>query len=143
MTRPTRILLGSVAYAAVTFPFAYVWHLVIFEDRYIALGTFTRGEPIVALGFVAIVVQGLLLGLAFEAYTHGAATMRHALRFAAVAGTFLWSSQVLAFAAKSALTSLGDWLLIESAYFALQFTLVGLAFGALHARVAVKPAYQV
>jgi hypothetical protein len=143
MTRLTRILLGAAAYAGVTFPFAYVWHLVMFEDRYVRLGAFTRAEPIVALGFLTIVLQGVLLATAFEAYTRGAATIRHALRFAAVAGTFLWSSQVLAFAAKHAVSSLGDWLLIESAYFALQFTLVGLAFGALHARVAVKPAFQV
>lgn len=140
MTRSTRIAFGTLTYAAVTFPLAYLWHLVVFAEQYERLGAFTREEPIVALGFLVIVLQGVLLAIAFEAYTRGTASTRHALRFAFGAGTFLWSSQVVAFAAKSAVSSLGSWLLIESTYFAIQFALVGLAFGALHARAAARPA---
>lgn len=142
MTRSTRILLGTLTYAAVTFPLAYVWHLIVFAEQYDRLGAFTREEPVVALGFLVIVLQGILLAVAFEAYTRGSASVRHALRFAFLAGTFLWSSQVVAFAAKSAVSSLTSWLLIESAYFAIQFALVGLALGALHSRAALRPAIE-
>ncbi len=44
----------------------------------------------------------------------------------------VWSSQVVAAAAKHEVSSLSLWLGIETAYFALQFALVGLAIGLVY-----------
>ena len=59
--RPAKIVLGTTGYLLITFPLAYLWHLVLFEKTYAELGYFSRDEPIVAFGFAAILMQGHLL----------------------------------------------------------------------------------
>ncbi|HSF20201.1 MAG TPA: DUF1761 domain-containing protein [Vicinamibacteria bacterium] len=123
------LLLGTIAYLLVTFPLAFVWHLVAFKRIYDELGIFNRQEPIVALGFLVIVIQGLLLSYVYPIFRRSADWTKDGLKFGLIMGLFLWSSQVVAAAAKHEVTSLTAWLGIETIYFALQFTLVGLALG--------------
>ena len=125
---------GAVAYLLVTFPLAFVWHLVVFKAVYDELGIFNRAEPIVALGFVVILIQGLLLSYAFPVFYRGGSAVKAGLRFGLLTGAFLWSSQVVAAAAKHEVSSISTWLAIETAYVALQFTLVGLALGWVYRR---------
>jgi hypothetical protein len=48
-----------LAYLVITFVLGYLWHLVLFKDLYAKLAIFTRLEdPIVPLGFAAMVIQG-------------------------------------------------------------------------------------
>jgi hypothetical protein len=49
--------LGFAAYLLPTFPIAFVWHLVLFEQRYHALQIY-RDEPIIAFGLASMVIQG-------------------------------------------------------------------------------------
>lgn len=135
MRKPGPFLLAAGAYALVTFPLAYLWHLVVFADTYEQLGIFNREEPIVILGFLVIVFQGLLLSLAYPLFYRGGAPAKEGLRFGLLAGSFLWSSQVVAAAAKHEVTSLGTWLGIETLYFAIQFALVGLAIGITYGKL--------
>ena len=125
-----RFLAGVLVYAGVTFPVAYVWHLVLFEGTYRELGYFTQ-EPIVAIGFLAIVLQGGWLSFVYCRFAPGEAPLAEGLRFGLGAGFFLWTSQVLAFTAKHEVASIPTWLTIETVYFAVQFGLVGLAYGLL------------
>ncbi len=125
-----QFLLGIGVYAAATFPVAYVWHLVLFESTYAELGYFTR-EPIVAIGFAAIVLQGACLSFAYPRFAPGQSPLAEGLRFGLGAGFFLWTSQVLAFTAKHEVSPISTWLAIETVYFAVQFGLVGLAYGFL------------
>ena len=132
--RIKKFLLGAVAYLLVTFPLAFVWHLVAFKEVYDRLGIFNREEPIVALGFVVILLQGLLLSYAYPFIYRAGSSMMQGLKFGLFMGLFLWSSQVVAAAAKHEVSSLSTWFAIETAYFAIQFTLVGLAIGLVYSR---------
>ena len=125
----TPFLRGALAYLLVTFPLAFVWHLMVFKNVYDELGIFNRDEPIVALGFFVIVVQGILLSYAFPFFYRSGSSVKAGLKFGLVTGLFLWSSQVVAAGAKHEVSSLGAWLGIETAYFVVQFALVGLAIG--------------
>lgn len=125
-----RFLIGAGAYVLVTFPLAYVWHLVAFRTLYERLGYFSRDEPIVALGFLAIVAQGLFLAGLYPFFRRGGG-IREAVTFGLLMGFFLWTSQVLAAAAKHPIEPLGTWLTIETVYFAIQFASFGLALGFL------------
>ena len=127
-------LLGAAAYLLATFPLAFVWHLVVFKEIYDELGIFNRGEPIVALGFAVILIQGLLLSYLYPRFYRGGRPALEGVRFGLLMGIFLWSSQVVAAAAKHEVSSLSTWLVIESAYFAVQFLIVGLLIGLVYAR---------
>lgn len=121
-----------MAYMLATFPLAYVWHLVLFEGVYERLGYFTRAEPIVALGFLVIMLQGGLLSFLYPRFDRGRGPLRDGLNFGMLMGLFLWSSQVVAAAAKQAISPLPIWLAIETAYFLIQFALAGVAIGFVH-----------
>lgn len=130
--RTRRFILSALAYLALTFPFAYVWHLVAFRPFYDRIAYFGNGEPIVALGFAAIAAQGLLLAYGFPFFQGGGKPIIEGLRFAAVFGAFLVTTQVVAAAAKHHAPATADWFLMEGLYMTIQFTLVGLAFGLIN-----------
>ena len=132
--------LGALAYLLVTFPVAYLWHLVVFAGVYDRLGIFNREEPIVALGFLAILIQGFLLSYAYPIFRGKGNTLKEGLKFGWMMGFFLWSSQVLAAAAKHQVSSLASWFAVETLYFAIQFTLVGIALGLVYGSRSPSPA---
>jgi hypothetical protein len=110
----SRIALGTIGYAAVTFPLAYVWHLVAFKATYDELGYFSRDEPIVAFGFAAIVTQGVLLSVIYPHLCRGKPLIRGALTFAGIMGLYHWTTHVLAEAAKHSIEPLPTWFALES-----------------------------
>ena len=130
--RTKRLLLATVGYALAVFPLAYVWHLVLLPDLYHRLGGFGRDEPIVALGLLTILIQGLLFGWFYPRFRDGESWLRDGLRFGAFAGIFLGTVQVLATAAKHPIEPITTWVAVEGAFVALQFTLVGVLFGWIH-----------
>ncbi len=127
-------LLGAVSYLLVVFPVAYIWHLVVFKSIYDELGYFSREEPIIALGFLAITVQGLLLSYLYPFFQRGGSAVKDGLRFGFLTGIFLWSTQVVAAAAKHEIEPLPTWIAIETTYVIVQFSLVGLAMGLVHGK---------
>lgn len=120
-----RIAMGTIGYAVVTFPLAYVWHLVVFKTTYEQLGYFVRKEPIVAFGFLAIVTQGGLLSVIYPKLCAGKSIVQGAVTVAAVMGLYHWTVHVLAEAAKHPIEPLSTWFALESTYLAIQFLLGG------------------
>ena len=88
--QPTKIALGTVAYLIITFPLAYVWHLVVFEKTYRSLGYFSREEPIIAFGFGAILMQGILLSVIYPFLCRGKSLVSGAMTLALVMGGYHW-----------------------------------------------------
>jgi hypothetical protein len=132
--RAKPFILATMAYLLLVFPLAAVWHMVAFKHIYDELGIFDREEPIVALGFLVILIQGLILSLAYPYFYREGKPAKEGLKFGLLAGLFLWSSQVIAAAAKHQVASLGTWFAIETTYFGIQFALVGLAMGMTYGR---------
>ena len=123
---PNKIALGTVGYLAITFPLAYVWHLVAFKATYDRLGYISREEPIIAFGFGAILLQGILLSTIFPYLCRGKSVLAGAGTFLLVMGGYHWTAHVLAAAAKQQIEPLSTWFFIESIYLAIQFALGGL-----------------
>lgn len=121
-----KIILGTLGYAAITFPLAIVWHLVVFKATYDRLGYFSREEPIIAFGFVAIFLQGAVLSLIYPFLCRGMSFGKGAITIALVMGVYHWTMHVLAAAAKQQIEPLSLWFGLETAYLAIQFTLAGL-----------------
>ncbi|QDT44108.1 hypothetical protein Pan241w_42140 [Gimesia alba] len=136
-----KILLGTLGYAAVTFPLAVVWHLVAFKSTYERLGYFSRDEPIIAFGFAAIFIQGAILSLIYPFLCRGLSFFKGAITIALVMGIYHWTMHVLAAAAKQKIEPLSLWFGLETAYLAIQFTLAGLLLAFIYRespRVAVN-----
>jgi len=134
---------GTLGYALVTFPLAYVWHLVVFKATYDKLGYFSRDEPIIVFGFFAILLQGALLSLIYPFLCRGMSFAKGAITIAAVMGGYHWTMHVLAAAAKQAIEPLPLWFGFETAYLVIQFTLAGLILAFVYRKSERKPESQV
>lgn len=52
---------GSViAYFVATMSTAYPWHMPLYHDEYVAMGAFTREEPVMPFGVLAILLQAVV-----------------------------------------------------------------------------------
>ena len=118
--------LGVLAYLLPTFALGFVWHLVLFDDYYAALQIY-RSDIIVPLGFLSMSIQAVLFawiyGKVFAALPGG--WLARGLRYGMTGGLLSWSFTTVAVAAKNLMASVPDYLLIETAFTAVQWIIVG------------------
>jgi len=134
VTKGRSLLLGTIAYAGITFPLAYAWHLVLFADLYERMRFVTVADPNVALGFFTILLQGILLALVFPAFRTRGGPVRDGLVFGLFAGLFLWSAAAVAHVAKHEVMDPGLFIGMEAIYFLVDFLAYGYLMGRLRAR---------
>src|SRR5258708_16748653 len=118
--------LGMAAYLVPTFPIAFVWHLVLFEPQYHALHIY-RGDPIIRLGLAWMIIQSVVFSWAFPRLFTGTRSpvLRDGLLYGTGAGILSWSFTTLAVAAKQPMSSISDFVVLETAFTVLQFLIVG------------------
>jgi hypothetical protein len=132
-----RLVLGGLAYLVPTFALAFVWHLVLFEPTYAALAIY-RSDIIVPFGFLSILIQAVIFAWMYQQLfaRRSGTLMSRALLFGVLGAALSWSFTTLAVAAKNVMASVPDYLLIETAFTVVQWSLVGpltaLAFGRPH-----------
>lgn len=127
-----RFLLGVLAYILPTFPLGYVWHLVLFQDYYAALAVY-RNDVIIPFGLASMLIQGTAWAYIYSRLFAGETLLRGAAKFAALAAPLAFSFLVLPIAAKHRMASVSGFVMIETAFTALQYLvvspLIALAFG--------------
>jgi hypothetical protein len=115
-----------LAYMVPTFALGYVWHLVLFHSYYDALAIYRR-DVIIPFGFLSILIQAMFFAWIYEkafAARHGTVMSRAAV-YAAAGALLSWSFTTLAVGAKNVMTSVPDYLLIETAFTIVQWGIVG------------------
>ena len=121
------IVKAALVYIILTFPLAYVWHLTVFKDRYAALQVY-RSTVLPQFGLASMVIQGIIFGVIYLAAIAPMAEgwLVKGLTYAALGGVLSWSFTTIAPAAKSPMASIRDFFVIETAFTAIQWVLVGL-----------------
>jgi hypothetical protein len=123
MTKKSALIVA--AYVLPTFPLGFVWHLVTFRDAYERLALY-RAEVIVPFGLLSMLIQAVVYAWLYpRLFDTGRDRWRgSALRFGVIFGLFQWSLTVLPVAAKYAMASVPDFMLLETAFTLLQFAVV-------------------
>jgi hypothetical protein len=136
-----RFGLGVLAYLAPTFALGFVWHLMLFHGYYERLAIY-RKDIIIPFGFLSMLAQAFLFAWIYRhafAERNGSLLSR-GLKYAALGAVLSWSFTTLAVAAKNVMTSVPDYLVIETAFTAVQWIMVGpltaLAFAPAPQRTA-------
>jgi hypothetical protein len=125
--------LGILAYLLPTFVLGYAWHLVVFKQAYDRL-ELLRVEVIIPFGLASMLLQAALFAWAYPRLfsTRRADWLRSGARFAGVFATLSWSFAVLPVAAKYRMSSVTDFLTLETGFSLLHFAvvspLIALAF---------------
>jgi hypothetical protein len=126
--------LGVAAYLVPSFPIAFVWHLVVFAPAYDGLGMY-REEVIIPFGLLSMLIQGIAFSWAYpRVFPAGGPVLRNGLVYGLGVATLSWSFTTLAVAAKNVMTSVPDYLLLETGFTVLQFVIVGPLIALAHRR---------
>jgi hypothetical protein len=117
--------LAMLAYLLPTFPLGYAWHLVVFKDAYDRLDLL-RAEVIIPFGLASMLLQSVFFAWAYPKLfsTRRADWLTSTAGFAGVFATLAWSFAVLPVAAKYQMSSVTDFLTLETAFTILHFAIV-------------------
>lgn len=143
-----RIGVGALSYLVPTFALGFLWHLVAFKGYYDALAMY-RHDVIIPFGFLAMTIQAVLYAWVFDSSfaRDGVSVPRRGIYFAGFGAVLSWSFTTLSVAAKNVMTSVPDYLLIESAFTVVQWSIVGplmaLSLSKIHARLRRPPIAEV
>lgn len=120
-----RFWLGFSAYILPTFPLGYFWHLVFFAEQYRRLEMY-RPEVIIPMGLASMVVQASFFSWAYPRLfnTDTRLWVSNAWRSGLIFCLLAVSFAILPVAAKYRMSSVPDFLILETAFTALQFVLV-------------------
>ena len=121
--------LGFAAYLVPSFPIAYVWHLVLFAPAYHDLGIY-RDDVIVPFGLMSMLIQGAVYSWLYpRVFAVRAPVLRNGLIYGAGLALLSWSYTTLAVAAKNIMTSVPDYVALETGFTLMQFVIVGPLIG--------------
>lgn len=117
--------LSILAYLLPTFPLGYVWHLVTFKDAYDSLELY-RAEVIIPLGLASMLMQAVIFAWAYPRLfsTRREDWLASALRFGGIFAVLAWSFTTLPVAAKYQMSSVADFLKLETGFTILQFAII-------------------
>jgi hypothetical protein len=120
-----RIFIGALCYLIPTFALGFVWHLDAFKGYYDELAIY-RKDVIIPFGFLSMSIQALLFAWIYaRVFASWSGTGSRALGYAAFGAVLSWSFTTIAVAAKNVMSSVPDYLLIESGFTLVQWLIVG------------------
>lgn len=133
--KPATVLLTVLAYVVTTFAVQGASHFAINAGHYAAI-PIMRTEPVIAMGLLSMVVQGVLFALLFPTFQRGGGAVWDGVKFSWALGGFLASYIVLGEAGKYAIPSIASWIAVEGSVAFVQYTLFGVLLGLIHRRRA-------
>ena len=135
----TRFALGVLAYLVPAFALGFVWHLTLFKDYYEHLARY-RKDIIIPFGFLSMLIQSVVFAWVYQqAFApRSGGTVARGLSYALFGATLSWSFTTLAAAAKNVMTSVPDYLVIETAFTVVQWIMVGPLTSLAFARAPQK-----
>lgn len=120
-----RFTLGVLAYLIPTFALGFVWHLLLFQHYYEALAVY-RSDIIIPFGLLSMLLQAGLFGWIYMKTFAGrnGSFWSRALAYGALGAVLSWTFTTLAVGAKNVMTSVPDYVAIETAFTVVQWIMV-------------------
>jgi hypothetical protein len=117
--------LAVLGYIFATFLSQATSHFLVFKQHYAEV-SFEKPEPIFALGFTSMVIQGIILSFVYANSKFATDSFFDSLKLSWLFGLFLVSYIGLAEAAKYPVPNILSWIGVEFFVGFIQFTLAGI-----------------
>lgn len=128
-----RIAFTTLAFIVATFATEGISHFAINKAFYAGI-PFLRSEPIVWMGLLTMVLQGLVMGWMYPRFHDAARPVFSGWRFAMCVLAILGGYIALVEPSKYAVPSIAHWAWVEGSVAFVQFSLFGVLLGAVHQR---------
>ena len=126
--KPRILLIGTLCYVFASFLVQFVSHFAINASHYAGI-SFMRTEPLMFLGVLTMILQGLILTIIYVTWAKGNYSIRNGVLFAWLVGAFFVAYPALVEADKYAVENIGQWIWVEASAGFVQFTIFGLFLG--------------
>ena len=133
-----KILFATASYVVITMAVAYPWHMMWFHDLYEGMGAFTRPEPIIPLGMLAMITQGIVIAYLYPCYYQGGNPILQGIKFSLLIGAVVYSVMGFAMAAKIDINPISTFLFYSIVFQLIQFVLTGAALGLIYGYINKK-----
>ncbi len=134
-----KFIFSVVGYFVTTMLIAYPWHMVLYHEKYVAMGAFTRVEPIIPFGMLAIILQGIVFAYFYPLfYKHkgcGHPIIR-GVQFSLFMGISVWTVMVFATAAKFQIEPVIDFVAYGTIFQIIQYVFVGAVIGTIQGKLS-------
>ena len=134
----SKILLATASYVVITMAVAYPWHMIWFHDLYDQMGAFTRAEPIILLGMLAMITQGMVIAYLYPYYFKGGNPVLQGIKFSLIIGAVVYSVMGFAMVAKIEINPISTFLFYSVIFQIIQFVLTGAALGLIYGDINKK-----
>jgi hypothetical protein len=121
-----RAVVTLALYVAVNMVLAVSWHLVLFKDVLAEATPFARDEPIIALGFAAMLLHGVLLTGIYPRFHRPDSPMRSGAIFGGLTGLFLAAGAIWVEVGKFRFNGGTTYLIVETIYEIASFAALGV-----------------
>jgi hypothetical protein len=129
-----KIILATISFFILTMALAYPWHLIWFHDLYQEMGAFTRQTPIMQLGMLAVIVQGIVIAYLYQFWYRGGNTVIQGIKFSLMLGLVVYSVMGFSMAAKINISPVSTFLIYSAAFQFIQFLITGVFLGLIYGR---------
>jgi hypothetical protein len=130
------MVLGTGLFIIISFTAQSISHFVINAEHYASI-TFMRAEPVFILGFLTMIMQGLVLSHFFKIYSGKEFTLKKGFIYGLLLCIFFVSYPALVEPAKYQVPSITSWILVEGSVGVVQFTLFGVLLSMLFKKIKV------
>lgn len=105
-----------------------------FHDVYLELNAFTRGQPIMIFGMLAIIHQGWVIAFMFPHYykSQSGNPFFMGFKYSLIMGIMVYTVMVFATAAKFTIEPVMTFVAYGTVFQVLQFVVTGAALGWIH-----------
>ena len=117
-------IIGTLLFVVITFIVQSTSHFVINAEHY-SLVSFTRKEVIFPLGFLTMILQGIVLSFFFILYCKNEYSIKKGLFFGLLMSALFVSYPTFTEPAKYVVPNIGSWILVEGSVGLTQFCLFG------------------
>lgn len=129
-----KILLATCSYVVLSMLIAYPWHMILFHDIYLEIGAFTRPQPIVPFGMLAMIIQGAVIAYLYSFYYRGGRPVIEGIKFSLIAGLLVYTVMVFATVAKFDINPISTFIVYGTIFQFIQFLITGAALGLIFGR---------
>ena len=127
-----KIILATISYFVLTMAIAYPWHLIWFHDLYEEMGAFTRPEPIVPLGMLAVTIQGAVIAYLYPFWYSGGKPVIQGIKFSLIIGLMVYTVMGFTMAAKINISPISTFIIYSATFQFIQFVITGAALGLIY-----------
>ncbi len=120
-----KIIIGTLLFIVISFASQAISHFVINVEHY-ATVPFMRAKPIFALGFLTMILQGIVLSYLFILFSKNEFTFKKGLLFGLIMSALFVSYPALVEPAKYQVPNILNWIIIEGFVGLIQFCVYGI-----------------